>query len=473
MQERHIWSSSIVYILTAAGATIGFGATWRFPYLVGENGGGAYVLLFIIAMLVIGIPMTLAENVIGRRAHKNTIDAFSGEFQRKRINPLWKILGFMGIIGCFGIIAYYMVLGGWVVSYIYNILVGNLNLSAPISKEITEQFFYANIEHNPFYITIFTTIFVVLNWFVLINGIQDGIERAMKILMPLLILCLIGIVIRNLTLPGASEGVAFYLTPDFSKVTPALFIAVLGQVFFALSLGFGVMITLSSYLNKQENLLKTALSAGIINTAIAILAGFMIFPSLFSFGLSPDSGPSLVFKVLPIVFSNMHFGSFIAIAFFVLLIIAAFTTSITLYEVLITAAQEKLRLSRKASCTLVLVLIFIFGNIPCIMAYGPWSEIKIIGKNIFDAFDFISGNIFFVLTALGSLIFVGWVLKEDALREINNGTKAHKITKIWFYYVKFVVPIIICVIFVAGLMDLFQKPELDSNPTQTITKEIQ
>ncbi|RDU62236.1 sodium-dependent transporter [Helicobacter didelphidarum] len=473
MEKRHTWSSSLTYVLTAAGATIGFGATWRFPYLVGENGGGAYVLTFIIAMLVIGIPMILVENVIGRRAHKNSLDAFCPTYQKKSFSKAWKIVGYMGLIGCFGIIAYYMVLGGWVITYIVSIINGSLDISSPITKEITESFYDANIEHNPLMITLYTFIFVFLNWLVLIKDISNGIEKAMKFLMPLLILCLLGIVIRNLTLPGASEGIAYYLIPDFSKITPTLFIAVLGQVFFALSLGFGVMITLSSYLNKGENLIKTAVSTGIINTIIAVLAGFMIFPSLFSFHMSPDSGPSLVFKTLPIVFSNMHFGSFIAVAFFILLIVAAFTTSITLYEVLITTAKEKLGLSRKTSVTLVLSALFIAGNIPSIMAYGPWSEIRILDKNIFDAFDYISGNIFFVLTALGSAIFVGWILKEDAILEISNGSNNPGIAKVWFHYVKFVIPIIILVIFISGTKDLFIKEEVQiQNNTEKIIKNM-
>ena len=455
MDSRHTWSNTITYILTAAGATIGFGATWRFPYLVGENGGGAYVLTFIIAMIVIGIPMILVENVIGRRAYKNSIDAFSPKYQNKNFSKAWQILGYMGFIGCFGIIAYYMVIGGWVITYITNIINGNLGLDSIITKDVTEQFYNKNIENNPMMITFYTAIFVILNWLVLIKGVSDGIEKAMKLLMPLLMLCLISIVIRNLTLPGAMEGISFYLSPDFSKITPALFIAVLGQVFFALSIGFGVMITLSSYLNKNENLVKTAISTGVLNTLIALLAGFMIFPSLFTFGLEPDSGPSLVFKALPIVFSHMHFGNLMAIGFFTLLIIAAFTTSITLYEVLITAVHEKFNLCRRKSTSIVLIATFILGNIPSIMAYGPWSEVRIIDRNIFDAFDFISGNIFFVLTALGTALFLGWVLKEDAIDEISNGYKNKFIIKLWFNYVKFIIPIIILIIFISGIKDLF------------------
>lgn len=448
---RHSWSSTLTYVLVTAGATIGFGATWRFPYLVGENGGGAYVIVFIIAMFVIGIPMILVENVIGRRASVNALDAYDPKYQRKNFSKFWKIVGYTGLLGAYGIIAYYMVLGGWVLTYIFNILSGNLDISSPIDKEITQSFYSENIEYSPLMITFYTLIFVVLNYIVLIRGLSEGLEKAMKFLMPLLMLCLIGVVIRNLTLEGASEGIKFYLYPDFSKINAKLFIAVLGQVFFALSLGFAVMITLSSFLDKKENMVKTALLTAMINTVIAILAGFMIFPSLFTFGLEPDSGPRLVFEVLPIVFSKMHFGSVVALAFFVLLLTAAFTTSITLYEPLITVAQEKLKFSRKKATFWVLFLAFILGNLPCILAYGPLRDVRILDKNIFDAFDFISGNIFFVLTALGAAIFVGWVLKDEAKKELSQGFTNKTVIDIWFYYVKFIVPIVILIVFYNGI----------------------
>ncbi|MBX7490875.1 sodium-dependent transporter [Helicobacter turcicus] len=437
---RHSWSSSLTYILVTAGATIGFGATWRFPYLVGQNGGGAYVLVFIIAMLLIGIPMILVENVIGRRAHKNVVDAFDGEYQHKDISKTWKIIGYMGLIGCFGIIAYYMVLGGRVLVYITSIVLGNLDLTAPITKEITKDFYKEHISNSTWAIGFYTAVFVLFNYAVLVKGIANGIEKAAKLLMPLLLICLMSVVARNLTLDGAYEGVHFYLYPDFSKITAELFIQVLGQVFFALSLGFGVMITLSSYLNKQENLVKTATITGIVNTIIALLAGFMIFPSLFTFGLAPDSGERLVFEVLPIVFSKMYFGSVVAIGFFLLLLLAAFTTSITLYEPLITTMQEKLGLSRVSAVSWVLTLTFIAGNIPCI-----------IDDNVFNAFDFISGNIFFVLTALGAAIFVGWILGDDAKEELKNGFNNKRIINAWFYYVKYFVPFLILVVFISGI----------------------
>lgn len=449
--ERQTWSSRLTYVMTVAGATVGFGATWRFPYLVGENGGGAYVLLFCIAMLVIGIPMILVENVIGRRLRVNSIDAFGDRLASKPIAKGWKIIGYMGLLGAFGIMAYYMVLGGWVISYIVNLISGNLDISHTISKEIAQNFYDQHITDSPLTIALYTFLFVAVNYIILAKGIIGGIERSVKYLMPLLFVFLLGMVIRNITLPGAVEGIIYYLKPDFSKITPQLFIMVLGQVFFALSLGFGVIVTLSSYLSKQENLIQTAVITGFTNTIIAVLAGFMIFPSLFSFGIEPNAGPTLVFQSLPIVFSHLWAGRFFAVIFFSLLLIAALTTSITIYEVIITALQEKLRMRRSKAIALTLGGIFLFGNIPSILSNNLLQNVTFFGKNIFDAFDYVSGNILFLLTALGCAVFVGFVLKEDARKELSS-TPDSVFTTLWFNYVKFVVPLIILLIFISNLV---------------------
>ncbi|CUU68236.1 sodium-dependent transporter [Campylobacter hyointestinalis subsp. hyointestinalis] len=458
MSDRKTWSSQLTYILAVAGATVGFGATWRFPYLVGQNGGGAYVLTFCIAMIVIGIPMILVENAIGRRLHINSVDAFGSTANGKKINKAWKIVGWMGLCGAFGIMAYYMVIGGWVLNYIYNILFGNLNLSSVVTAQTTATFYDKNIINAPFAISIATIVFVIINFVILVRGAVAGIERAAKFLMPILFLLMIGMVLRNLTLDGALEGIKFYLTPDFSKINAKLFIDVLGQVFFALSLGFGVMITLSSFVRKDENLVKTSIITGLLNTLIAVVAGFMIFPSLFTFGVAPDSGPSLVFKSLPIVFSHMYFGSFFAIAFFSLLMIAALTTSLPIYEVLITVLEEKFNIKRINAIVLVLGGIFLLGNLPSLMSTNVLSNVSIFGKNIFDAYDAISATIFFVLTSLLCAIFVGWVLKDEAKKEILYGSqKSVKIVNIWFFYIRYIIPFLILVVFISSFYDNFIK----------------
>ncbi len=454
--QRQVWSSQFAYILTVAGATIGFGATWRFPYLVGQNGGGAYVMVFCIAMVVIGIPMILVENAIGRRAHKNSLDCFSGEANGKKISPLWKVVGITGLIGAFGIMAYYMAIGGWVLNYIYQTIVGNFTLPPNLDATTTNEFYKAHITNAPIEIMIATFFFVAVNYYALTRGVIDGIERVAKILMPLLFFIMLGMVIRNITLPGAMEGVVYYLTPDFSKITVKLFVDVLGQVFFALSLGFGVMITLSSHLHKNEQLLKTSLITGIVNTLIAVLAGFMIFPSLFSFGVEPNKGPSLVFESLPIVFSQMHGGTFFMIAFFILLMLAALTTTLPIYQVIISVLEEKLHINKKLAVFIVLFGIFILGNIPSILGDNIWKNIVIFGKSIFDAFDTISATIFFIFTSLGCCLFVGYVLKDEAKREILNGSEKYKnIIDVWFLYVKYVLPFVILIVFISSFYENF------------------
>lgn len=276
--------------------------------------------------------------------------------------------------------------------------------------------------------------------------------------MPILFLLMLSMVARNLTLPGAWEGTIYYLTPDFSKISIKLFIDVLGQVFFALSLGFATIITLSSFVKKDESLIRTSVITGILNTAIAVIAGFMIFPSLFTFGIAPDAGPSLVFKSLPIVFSHMFGGSFVAIAFFSLLMIAALTTSLPIYEAIITTLEEKTKLSRKACIFSTLSVIFVLGNIPCALASNELSDVLIFGKNIFDAYDSISATIFFVLTSLLCAIFVGFVLKGEAKAEILRGSEKYaKIVDLWFLYVKYIVPFVIFVVFVSSFYNNFIK----------------
>lgn len=458
-QHRPFWSSRFTYVLAVAGATVGFGATWRFPYLVGQNGGGAYVLVFIVAMILIGIPMLLVENAIGRRMQVNAVDAFGGKVNGREISKYWRIVGYGGLVGAFGIMAYYMVIGGWVLDYIYSILLGDLKIGKGIlSAEQTSNFYEKNINNSPLAIGIFTFIFVVINYIILINGAVKGIERAAKYLMPLLFLLMLGMVGRNLSLDGALEGTIYYLKPDFSKINTKLFIDVLGQVFFALSLGFATIITLSSFVKKDESLVQTSIITGILNTAIAVLAGFMIFPSLFTFGIEPNSGPSLVFKSLPIVFSHMFAGDFVAVAFFSLLMIAALTTSLPIYEAIITVLEEKSTLSRKNCILIVLGGIFILGNIPSLLATNLLADISIFGKNIFDAYDAISANIFFVLTSLLCAIFVGWVLKDEAKAEILRGSQKYaKLVDIWFFYVKYIIPFIVLIVFISSFYDNFIK----------------
>lgn len=444
---RETWSNKLLYISTVAGATIGFGATWRFPYQVGQNGGGAYLLVFVVAMIVLGVPMLMAEHIIGRRMQTNTVDAFSQGELKKPVSKAWRSIGYIAIIGAFGILAYYMVLGGWVISYLADILLGRINLTEPIENEYITSFF-ANSISNSFKMGFYTLFFVVINYFILVKGIIGGIERLIAKIMPLFLIILIAMVIYSLQLSGAKAGLTFYLIPDFSKINATIFLEALGQVFFALSLGFGVMITLSSYLHKKENMVSLNIISGVINTTIPFLIGFVIFPALFTANLEPAAGPKLVFQVLPVVFSNMPFGAIVGFLFFLLLILAALTTSLTIYEVIITTIVEKTKIRRFRATFITLAFIFVFGNLPSILSDGVWSEIKVFGMGVFDAYDFISANVFFVLTSFLICIFIGFVLgKEAMMKELTNDFTINlKLSRILFYYLKYFIPFLILVI---------------------------
>jgi NSS family neurotransmitter:Na+ symporter len=443
--ERENWTNNIIFILTVAGAAIGLGNIWRFPYLVGTNGGAAFVIIYLLMVIVIGIPLLMTEMVIGRSTQKNSVDAFGGV----NISKLWKIVGYMGLLGAFGILSYYTVLAGWVLGYGLFTASGVINLTAGATQEYYTNFFDNFVVNTPL-IILFSFIFIIMNYFILIKGIK-GIGKVATYLVPSLFIIVIIISIKAITLEGAMEGVKFYLVPDFSKLTAMTYLTALGQVFFSFSIGFGVSITLASYLNKKDNIAKSATLAGLADFLIAFLAGFMIFPAVFAFGLDPAAGTSLVFKVLPLVFSQMTFGVVIAFLFFLILLIAAFTSSITIYEVIITVVIEKFNYSRKKATIITLSFVALLGNLPSILGFSIWKKVSILGMNIFDAFDYFSGNILFPLTAMLLALFAGYIMKERAIKELtNNGSLKFIWIKLWIFIIKYLAPVAIIFIFISN-----------------------
>ncbi len=449
MQTRTTWGGRFIYIMTLAGATIGYGAAWRFPYLVGENGGGAFLVVLFLVMLLFGLPLLIAETLIGRKGSSNVIDAF--DHKNKSNKKPWKFIGYLAILGTFGILSYYVVISAWVIHFLVSLISGDLNISHPITTT-TATIFYDEILRNPALLVCYALLFILANYYILAKGIK-AIEKTMVYLMPILMVIVILMAIRGVTLPGASEGILFYVNPDFTKITSASFIAALGQVFFGLSLGFGVMITLGSYVKKEENIFYTSFLTTIINIVVPFFIGFIIFPAIFAFGFSPAEGPSLVFKVLPMVFSHMAFGQFIAILFFVLVFLDALTSSITIYEVAITTIIEKLKVKRQTAACLVFSISFVLGNIPCILSSNIWKNVTVFGKNIFDTFDYASANILLTITSLLTSIYVGYILnKTTVLNELtNNGIINKKLAHIWLYFVRYVVPILILLVFFVSL----------------------
>lgn len=395
------WSGSLGFIMAAAGSAVGMGNLWRFPMLVGENGGGAFVLVYLICIFLVGIPMIIAEITIGRAGGKDAFGSY------KALNKKWGGVGILAVITSFIGLSYYAVLGGWVIRYI----------------------------------------------FASVTGASDkGIESSCKIMMPLLVLCMLVIVVRSCTLPGAEKGIEFFLKPDFSKLTPGAFLAALGQVFFSLSLGTGATITYGAYLGKDQKIVKSAGSIAFFDTLVAMIAGFAILPAVFAFGFDPESGPSLMFQTLPTVFGEMPGGKIFGVIFFVLVLFAAVSTSIAYLEVVVSFAVNTFHVTRTKAAVISAGLITCLG-IPCALSFGMWSDIKVAGKSFFDLADYLVSNVSLPIGGILACIFIGWVWKsKNAVREITNEGKAEfKLAGVWSVLVKFVLPVLIAAVFVTSL----------------------
>ncbi|RCK75823.1 MAG: Sodium-dependent transporter [Ignavibacteriae bacterium] len=431
-ENRSQWGTKVGFILAAAGSAIGLGNIWRFPYTAGENGGAAFVLVYLICVLLIGIPVLIAELTLGRYTQRNPVGAI------KTISPtgLWKILGYLGVISGIMILSYYSVVAGWTIGYIFK-----------TAFHQTSDFgtFIANPINEVFYFVIFLT----LTMLVVISGVKGGIEKWSKILMPLLFLILLGLIFYSLTLPGAKAGIKFYLQPDFSKITGRTILAGLGQAFFSLSLGMGAMITYGSYLSRTTNLVSSATLVALSDTLIAVMAGLVIFPALFAVGMEPTQGAGLVFNVLPKIFEQMPAGTIVGIFFFILLAIAALTSSISLLEVGVAWAVDELKFTRK-NATLLLTGITFFLGIPSALSQGAskfFTEISLFDRiGFLDIADFIFGS--FALTFGGMLlsIFIGWKWGANkAIEEIKFGLFKESTTllNIWNFLIRFVCPVII------------------------------
>lgn len=442
MAPREQWTSKIGFILAAAGSAIGLGAIWKFPYMAGTNGGSVFVLLFIISTIAIGLPILLAEFVIGRMGKADAVTAF------KKLTPgkLWPFVGWLGF--AFGIIvlSFYSVVGGWILSYLARALFFQLDTT-------DHGQLFSSITSNPIEILLAQAVFMLLTIWIVQGGIKAGIERASRWMMPLLFIFFIVLAIRSLTLEGAMEGVRFLFIPDWSLLTGETFLIALGQAFFSLSVGVTAMMTYASYLPKNESLGQSALSVSILNIVISILAGLVIFPAVFALGGSPAEGPGLIFVILPAIFGQIPFGNFFMILFFILMLFATLTSSMAMLEIVVsTGIRAKYERRRRASWVFGAV-IFIIG-IPSALSFGVLSETKIFSQSIFDFADLITSRIGMPIGALAISIFAGFVLtKSQTTDELNM----HPIIyAIWRFLVKFAAPAAIVIIIGAWIVELLQ-----------------
>lgn len=443
--NRANWGSRLGFILGASGFAIGLGNIWRFSYVAGENGGGAFLFIYLFIVLLIGVPLFLIEAGLGR---KSQASAIIGLRKLTRKGSPWVAIGWLGVITAVLITSYYLMIMGWITAYIYKIITGEF---IGITSESVVSIYESHIS-NPLEVIIFTLIPTIIIAFVLSKGIQEGVERFVKIVMPFFFIILLVLAIFSVSLPGAIDGLVWYLKPDFSQVTASTFLEAIGQAFFSIGIGFAAAFTFGSYLNpKRSNLVADSVWVIILDTAVAFLSGIIIFPALFAFSMEPDSGPGLLFLSFPLLMDKMSFGSVFGFVFFFLVIIAAITTGIGLIEGVVANTVELFKIDRKKSVWLVTGGIFLLG-IPSILSQGPWANFAILGMDIFSFVDYVSGNI---LLTIGGLLLSFYVIFhwsfEQFQYDVNLGATILKIPNIAKPLMIFVIPFMIMIILISSL----------------------
>lgn len=443
MEQKEQWSSKIGFILASAGSAIGLGAIWKLPYVTGINGGGAFILLFLIFSLLIGFPLLLGEFIIGRSTQKEAISAY------KHISPgtKWHWVGYLGVVTCFILLSFYSVIGGWIIQYIIYSLTGQMG-----GGTVNYEALFNESVSNPLFALGAQAIFLIITIVIVAKGVQQGIEKASKFMMPALFILFIILIVRSLTLEGAMEGVTFFLKPDFSNLTSQGILYALGQSFFSLSVGVSVMVTYSSYLSKNESLVQPAFSVVVMNLFISIFAGLAIFPAVFSLGFQPTEGPGLLFIVLPSVFEQMVFGHVFLILFLVLFLFATLTSAFSLLEIVV-AAVSKGKGGRNRLSWIIGILIFLVG-IPSALSFSVLSDVSIFGKSIFDTADFLVSNTLMPIGALLISVFVSYKMKKDLLKNelIQNSKGYHILFQVWYFLMRYIIPLVIIVVLIDSII---------------------
>lgn len=447
--NRANFGSKLGVILASAGSAVGLGNIWRFPFETGNHGGAAFILIYLGCVLFFGIPIMVAEFSIGRHSRANT----AGAYRILAPGTQWRWVGRMGVLAGFLILGYYSVVAGWTLEYI--VQAATNAFAGQSANDFIASF--NGFVSNPWRPAFWMIVFMLMTHFIIVKGVERGIEKSAKIMMPMLFILLIVLAVCSISLPGAGAGIEFLLKPDFSKVNGNVLLGAMGQAFFSLSLGMGCLCTYASYFRNDTNLTKTALNVGWIDTMVAILAGFIIFPAAFSVGIQPDAGPSLLFITLPNVFQQA-FGNLpwlaviLSIMFYVLLALAALTSTISLHEVVTAYLHEEFNLTRGRAAKLVTAGCTVLGVL-CSLSLGVGKELTIFGLTLFDLFDFVTAKIMLPLGGFFIAIFTGWYLDKRIVWEevSNNGTLPKAIYRIWLFLLKYIAPIGIGFIFINEL----------------------
>lgn len=442
--ERGSFGTKIGVILATAGSAVGLGNVWRFPYMTGKDGGAAFIIIYLVAILMLGIPGMVAEFVVGRNGASNAARAYT-----RAGGKAWGLVGYLGVFTSLIILGFYSVVAGWCLQYLAVSLMGHIHGDAAYAAA-----YFRTFSSDPIEPLLWTVVFILITHFVVVRGVRRGIERMSNILMPVLFILLLVIVVASCTLPNAGKGIEYLFKPNFSLVTRDVFLDALGQAFFSLSLGTACLCTYASYFSRQTNLLKSAGQIAGIDTLVAILAGLMIFPAAFAVGINPDSGPSLIFITLPTVFQQAFSpipGYIVSVLFYALLALAALTSTISMHEIGTSMWFEELHISRSKGAIIETVAAIIVG-IFCSLSCGA-VDLTIAGKSILDFCDFLTSNVLLPIGSFLTCILVGWVAPRQMVRDqlTNWGTLGTVFYKIWLFLVRFIAPVSIIVVFLHQL----------------------
>lgn len=441
---RDHWTSRFGFIMAAAGSAVGLGNIWKFPYMAGAHGGGAFLLLYLLCVVGFGLALVIAELVLGRMSGRNPVGAF-----RRMAGGAWPLAGALGVVTAVLILSFYCVVAGWTIAYLVYAIDGALDVTA--APRLNALF--TQLVGNGIVPLLYALVFMGLTAAIVARGIGSGIEKASKLFMPLLFVLLLVLVARAVTLPGATAGLRFFLQPDFTAIDAGTASAALGQAFFSLSLGLGGLVTYGSYLGTAHHLGRDALAVVLLDTLVALLAGLLVIPAMFAAGMTPDAGgPGTTFKILPAVFADLPGGHWIAIGFFALLVLAALTSSVSLLEPVVAYLVDERGLARPRAAVLASVACLILA-VPVSLSFGAWHDVTLFGRTVFGLFDFFTNNISLPLGSLATALVVGWVLGPKAVAALGSeGAPVGRWAALWLFVVRFVAPAGIVWILIRGLL---------------------
>ncbi|MDF9828623.1 NSS family neurotransmitter:Na+ symporter [Ereboglobus sp. PH5-10] len=446
---RSQWGSRFGFILAAAGSAVGLGAVWKFPYVTATNGGGVFLFIYLAISLTLGLVLMVTEWALGRAAQSGPVGVFK-RATKNGASPAWALIGYGTILTCFLILSFYCVVGGWTVAYFLKSLGAGGPLFTPDAEALKAQF--DAFVGNPLWSALSFVTFAALTTWIVVGGVSKGIETLSKYLMPVLFLLMLVLIVRGLTLPGATDGLLYYLRPDFSKITGGMLVDAMGLSLFSLSLGMGIMVTYGSYITRETKLVRSSLWVIFLAVTTCFLAGLMVLPPVFAFGFSPTTGPGLTMVTMPAVFAHLPAGSMFAMAFFFLLLVAALTSSVSILEVIVSFLIDEFGWSRRKAAWLTVAAFCVTGMGACLSQDGGWlGGVTVFGKTLFNLYDYTTSNLLMPLGELALAVFAGWVAWPLIETQVGASDSRSVLMRAMRVFLRFVLPVMIVIVMISGL----------------------